>query len=380
MDVVAQIDPAAAGSLASLLYDGHGSTRGLVDATGRLASGQIKAYDAFGVATSGQNPILTPLGYAGEWFDNLLQQAYHRHRYLNHATGTWNAFDMYEGRRSSPLTLHKQLYVHGNPMFGIDPTGNFSTTELLVNMGIRTGMKAWLVNSARQGAAGALTNVVIEGAFGTMLPGANGYSASEFVFDATTGFVKGFLFGNASFGAAKSILRNGLKGLGLSQITKLIGGVGISVLGASAYDVISIYVRGMATDDPDKPRGEDWLSYFGAAIVFNSFEQFAPGALAALGDDLAIKKLHTLWKRAGDEIKAVAQNSHLDSGIQHLSTAFPELSASRIVDFRFLLREAVDGLMDESSISLRHIGIPGIIRNSVRMVDNFLSEYIENEE
>jgi RHS repeat-associated protein len=161
MDVVAQLDPAAAGSLASLLYDGHGSTRGLVDATGRLASGQIKAYDAFGVATSGQSPILTPLGYAGEWYDDLLQQAYHRHRYLNHATGTWNAFDAYEGQIGNPLMLHKYGYVHGNPIGGIDPSGERSLVGLLVTISVIA-----VVWSALNIAVGDAFTATMEGTLG----------------------------------------------------------------------------------------------------------------------------------------------------------------------------------------------------------------------
>jgi RHS repeat-associated protein len=144
MDVVAQVSPAT-GTISMLLYDGHGSTRGILDATGQLADGQIKSYDAFGVPTTSLTAILTPLGYAGEWYDHLLKQSYHRHRYLNHSTGTWNAFDGYEGNRESPLTLHKHTFVHGDPLGGMDPSGHFTYVGQLISMGIQgliRGMKA----------------------------------------------------------------------------------------------------------------------------------------------------------------------------------------------------------------------------------------------
>ncbi len=87
---------ADATTLRSFLFDGHGTARGLVDATGRLASGQILAYDAFGVRTDAHSAVLTPIQYTGQWFDEVLGQGYHRHRWLTHLAGRFTAFDRYE--------------------------------------------------------------------------------------------------------------------------------------------------------------------------------------------------------------------------------------------------------------------------------------------
>lgn len=81
-------------------------------------------YDAYGV------PIgftlanaLTTLLYSGEMTDQLTGLQYLRARYYNPATGTFNRLDPFAGNLNDPQSLHKYLYTHGDPVNGIDPSG-----------------------------------------------------------------------------------------------------------------------------------------------------------------------------------------------------------------------------------------------------------------
>jgi RHS repeat-associated protein len=137
--VIGQQGPSiASGSPLFLLYDGHGSTRGLVDALGLPLSGQIYAYDAYG------NPLgfdpaaaLTTLLYSGEQLDRLTGLQYLRARYYSPSTGTFNRLDPFAGNTQDPLSLHRYLYTHGDPVQGVDPTGMFEgLVGLLASMNI----------------------------------------------------------------------------------------------------------------------------------------------------------------------------------------------------------------------------------------------------
>lgn len=44
-------------------------------------------------------------------------------RYLNPNTGRFQTMDSYEGSNQDPLSLHKYLYCHANPINNIDPAG-----------------------------------------------------------------------------------------------------------------------------------------------------------------------------------------------------------------------------------------------------------------
>ena len=76
-----------------------------------------------GGAVATQSSSLTSLGYSGEHFDAQAAQQYLRARFYNPATGTFNRLDPFSGNMHDPQSLHKYLYVHGDPVNGIDPTG-----------------------------------------------------------------------------------------------------------------------------------------------------------------------------------------------------------------------------------------------------------------
>ena len=138
-DVITQ---SGSGGVRHLLYDGHGSTRQLVDSSENVSN--YYSYDAYGVMLGG-NPArgstpATDLLYAGEHFDTDMQQYYLRARWYNQNNGCFNRMDTFAGNNQDPQSLHKYLYVHNNPVNGIDPTGmfsDFSIQGLLSNISIR---------------------------------------------------------------------------------------------------------------------------------------------------------------------------------------------------------------------------------------------------
>ena len=119
------------------LYDGHGSTRALLNSSGGIVSGEVYSYDAFG------NPIgfvpstaLTSILYSGELTDATGLQ-YLRARYYDPATGTFNRLDPFAGNMNDPQSLHKYLYAHADPINGIDPTGESAALSFLAVIGAR---------------------------------------------------------------------------------------------------------------------------------------------------------------------------------------------------------------------------------------------------
>ena len=106
-------------------YDGLGSVRGLTDAIGTSLGNYH--YDAYGLLIENTVSVANPYQFAGERFDNDLGLYYLRARYLDVETGRFHTLDTYEGRGNDPLTLHKYLYAHANPVSNIDPSGNAIT-------------------------------------------------------------------------------------------------------------------------------------------------------------------------------------------------------------------------------------------------------------
>jgi RHS repeat-associated protein len=116
-------------------YDGLGTVRYLTDPAGALTD--TYTYDAFGTLTTrwaAATPTDNVYLYAGEQYDPDLGLYYNRARYLNTDTGRFWTMDDYEGNNREPLSLHKYLYVHGNPINGIDPGGQFFTIMATFSM------------------------------------------------------------------------------------------------------------------------------------------------------------------------------------------------------------------------------------------------------
>ena len=66
-------------------------------------------------------------------------------RYLNASTGRFQTMDSYEGNNSDPLTLHKYLYAHDDPLNRIDPSGKFSVVETMAGLFTRYKIHAAII-------------------------------------------------------------------------------------------------------------------------------------------------------------------------------------------------------------------------------------------
>jgi len=120
-----------------LLYNGHGSVRQLSNSSGGIVTDQVYSYDAYGVSLGYTGTKNTNLQYAGEQFDNDLDQYYLRARYYSPKTGTFNRVDPFSGNLQDPQSLHKYLYCHANPVNGIDPNGErFNLVRVLTTITI----------------------------------------------------------------------------------------------------------------------------------------------------------------------------------------------------------------------------------------------------
>ncbi|MHC5062140.1 MAG: RHS repeat-associated core domain-containing protein, partial [Planctomycetota bacterium] len=144
-DIIAQC--ATGGTPEYLLYDGHGSTRQLLNTD--LTIADEYSYDGYGVMLGG-NPTpsdsaATSLLYAGEQFDENLSQYYLRARYYNQNNGRFNRIDPFAGNNRDPQSLHKYLYVHANPINNVDPSGQMigSIVDLANTISARA-MMTWM--------------------------------------------------------------------------------------------------------------------------------------------------------------------------------------------------------------------------------------------
>ncbi|MDR0604678.1 MAG: hypothetical protein LBG80_10285, partial [Bacteroidales bacterium] len=85
---------------------------------------ELYAFDAYGNAIGFDPSVaLTEFLYSCEQFDSKIGQQYLRARYYNPATGRFNRLDPFFGNINDPLSLHKYLYSHADPVNGVDPSG-----------------------------------------------------------------------------------------------------------------------------------------------------------------------------------------------------------------------------------------------------------------
>ncbi len=215
-DVIAQQAPAdAGGDTLALLSDGHGSTRGLADPTAAIVERYL--YDAYGNMLPGTGlhvdpaTALTSLLYSGEQTDATGLQ-YLRARYYNPANGRFNRLDPYAGNVQDPLSLHKYLYAHGNPVMLIDPTGEFAASigGTLVGAGIRSG----------------LANVSVGAVFRVPTAAYNvlsGHNLSTELWNLGTGLASDFAIGAVLGGGGSALLRFAPNAVKLRAVGQAIG-------------------------------------------------------------------------------------------------------------------------------------------------------------
>jgi hypothetical protein len=81
--------------------------------------------------------------------------------------------DTYEGRPGEPLTLHKYLYAHANPVMGVDPSGYLTLSELSFGWGIKAILARMAIGAVLGGVDAHLRGYdIMEGIIGGAVGGA----------------------------------------------------------------------------------------------------------------------------------------------------------------------------------------------------------------
>ncbi len=172
-DLISQTDSPGDGQYASTSYfhyDGQMSTRALSQGATVISDptpaplGSVIAkysYDAFGSSLDLQGNLL-PAGstsatdylYTGEQHDANAGFYYLRARYYSPGVGRFITRDTYQGSVHDPVSMHRYLYCHANPVNGIDPSGHWfgTLTGQLFTMGIISIVAKTLVVSVGLGA------------------------------------------------------------------------------------------------------------------------------------------------------------------------------------------------------------------------------------
>ena len=109
--------------------DALGSTRLITDILGNVANTYI--YDAYGNTTQQTEVVENSYQFAGEQFDEELQDYYLRARYYDPSTGRFTSRDPFEGLPLLPITLNDYLYGGNNPANNTDPTGEIFVARAL---------------------------------------------------------------------------------------------------------------------------------------------------------------------------------------------------------------------------------------------------------
>lgn len=229
LTIIAQ---AGYGPLTYFITDGHGSTRALTNYQGQVTSTQD--YDAFGNALN-FIPTDAPARpfYAGQVFDGVLGQYYMRARYYDQAIGRFSSQDSLTFGPGEFSDANLYLYVGGNPVMLIDPSGHFgyaevATTTLMsaVLGGLSGGAISGAYKFAKTGSLAAAGQAALSGwAFGTLLGAGAGLGAGLFA------------LGTFAAGAGASI---GFTGFGIST--------GIPALGMSIGQVVEAERSGDSVD------------------------------------------------------------------------------------------------------------------------------------
>lgn len=118
------------------------------------------------------SPLVTrisSLGYSGEHFDAKAQQQYLRARFYNPANGRFNRLDPFAGNMQDPQSLHKYVYVHGDPVGKMDPTGLFSLGGLGMTMSIGATLGGIGGAGFAYSAGGNANDIAFAGAIGVAL-------------------------------------------------------------------------------------------------------------------------------------------------------------------------------------------------------------------
>jgi RHS repeat-associated protein len=127
--------------------DGVGSIRFLTDEAGVVTDAYV--YAAFGEQLSHTGGDNQPYAFTGEPLDLNSNFQYHRARWLHVGAGRFVGMDRFGGLRSQPKSLHKYLYVEGDPVGRVDPSGEFSVAISSLALGIIVSVVALTTTASR---------------------------------------------------------------------------------------------------------------------------------------------------------------------------------------------------------------------------------------
>ncbi|MGD9723619.1 MAG: RHS repeat-associated core domain-containing protein [Pirellulales bacterium] len=233
-----------------LLYDGHGSTRVLLDYNGVVQ--RRFAYDAYGNLLGGAGLVnniadaFTTHLYSGERTDPTGLQ-YLRARYYDPTTGRFNRLDPFAGDTQDPLSLHKYLYTHANPAMGVDPSGNSSLAVTIATAGIKAGLAGVAFGAPfraytayREWAAGAQWRDIILG----LMQG------------VATDFAVGAVLGGGAAGLVRQLGSNAFK---LRAVGQSIADFTAARVPWSAWRIVDNSARGLAIEKSILNRAASFL-------------------------------------------------------------------------------------------------------------------------
>jgi len=121
-------------------HDGLGSVRLLTDEDGQVSDRY--RYAAFGETLQTQGSTLNEYRFAGEAFDANSGFYYLRARWYAAAQGRFTSRDPFEGVQRDPMSLHKYLYAHANPVMNRDPSGMLTLSEKVFAQALYAGIMA----------------------------------------------------------------------------------------------------------------------------------------------------------------------------------------------------------------------------------------------
>ena len=109
-------------------YDGQLSTRSLTNELSEVTD--TYTYDAFGLLLALSGSTENNYLYTGEQNDPNVGFYYLRARYYNSSIGRFLTQDTWPGMQFEPMSLHRYLYCHSNPIGNWDPSGKFTIIEV----------------------------------------------------------------------------------------------------------------------------------------------------------------------------------------------------------------------------------------------------------
>jgi len=88
----------------------------------------VNTYEPYGTTLSSAGDSATPYGFTGEVTDST-GNIYLRARYYNPNDGRFLSRDTWAGDVNNPLSLNRWMYVEGNPVNYVDPSGHITEKE-----------------------------------------------------------------------------------------------------------------------------------------------------------------------------------------------------------------------------------------------------------